>query len=1108
MTKHVAAEDDLPEMGPRRGSSGLPLSAVEVVSADADWPPPSAPIDLRLGEPVSETAVRRALHDLTATGQVADVRAEELREGTGVRLRFVVTPSRVVADVRTSGSLDASDALRASGVVRGRSTTKRALREAERIAKDRARRAGYPAAKVRVTTRATDDARRVVVVAEGELGDPLRLAGVRLEVRAKEMPPLVRELVRGYGASEGDVADDEELDARDHRLRDRLQADGFFRADVRHRTYVVGEKTYLLVEVTPGSQIRIQYWGNKSIDASTLDDAVDIEKEPEKTPARIAQKVKDAYRKLGFLDVLVTAEERGDEGDALRDLVVTVREEPRVRVVRRAYPCLAGPFSARRLDKELDSFLEEDLPGATLVGPVDPEALDKTLGPTGEGGYRKQPLELSPRHVYAPDTYDRALKHIVDLYRAEGYLHAVVGPMQVVRRTCDPKGPAGTCRPLAVKDPEPRCAVDPEGLPVEEKPLPPELACKPNPALGIRCDHEISLRIPVQPGPQTRIWDLGFDGEESTSEEKLADLAELSPGDPASNVAIEDARRRILNHYLDEGFAFAEVKTELELSPDKRRARVRFLVEERQRVKVARIVLVGNERTQDRVILARLRFAPGDLYRQRDKRRSEELLATLGVFSSVTIGMEDPQVLATEKTIVVTMVERNPQYLELRPGLSTGEGVRGLLEYGHRNVLGRAIQFTSRVSLNYLPSFLIPDAQVRQNFEKLPLGQRLERRNTVGVQFPNIFHPTLRLGIDVVDVRTNSRDFGLTKDAIIPALTWTPVRTVTGTLSSSVELNNVGIFSGESVQAYLLQQGISGDLSRLLRVPDGETTAVAQRATVAWDRRDNPLGATRGTLLAGSLEHVHAFPASDNPQTISSDFLRMSGKVGVYVPFTKEGLSLAMVFGAGYNQQLTSTSKTYPDRLFFLGGVDSVRGFSRDALVPQDVADKIVADQGKPSSDPTKLTIDKIAIRGGDVFVNPRSELRVPLRGSAFTAFFVDAGNLWVEPGRIEPTRLRYAGGTGLRLATPIGPLAFDYGINLTRRAWEDFGAFHFSVGLFLSLRRWGLADTSAPWLESFVSPPPWQSCSALARRRPPSRRTRAPSPKRPSPTSRTASTS
>ena len=61
----------------------------------------------------------------------------------------------------------------------------------------------------------------------------------------------------------------------------------------------------------------------------------------------------------------------------------------------------------------------------------------------------------------------------------------------------------------------------------------------------------------------------------------------------------------------------------------------------------------------------------------------------------------------------------------------------------------------------------------------------------------------------------------------------------------------------------------------------------------------------------------------------------------------------------------------------------------------------------------------------------------------------VQGFDLWRDPDNVELFALRYAAGAGLRITTPIGPLALDYGINLIRRSWEDFGAVHFSSGLF-----------------------------------------------------------
>ena len=77
----------------------------------------------------------------------------------------------------------------------------------------------------------------------------------------------------------------------------------------------------------------------------------------------------------------------------------------------------------------------------------------------------------------------------------------------------------------------------------------------------------------------------------------------------------------------------------------------------------------------------------------------------------------------------------------MRPGLSTGEGIRLGIEYGHVNILGNAIGFAFHAQLSYLPDFLILDPQVR---DQLPgtrqgnpgLDKRLAGRLTVHVHVP------------------------------------------------------------------------------------------------------------------------------------------------------------------------------------------------------------------------------------------------------------------------------------------------------------------------------------------------------------------------------------
>ena len=84
--------------------------------------------------------------------------------------------------------------------------------------------------------------------------------------------------------------------------------------------------------------------------------------------------------------------------------------------------------------------------------------------------------------------------------------------------------------------------------------------------------------------------------------------------------------------------------------------------------------------------------------------------------------------------------------------------------------------------------------------------------------------------------------------------------------------------------------------------------------------------------------------------------------------------------------------------------------------------------------------------------LNERVELRIPIRAPFESVVFGDFGNLWVDP--TYPFRkgvfpVRAAVGTGVRVQTPIGPLAVDYGFNVTREAYEDPGAVNFAIGLF-----------------------------------------------------------
>jgi len=92
----------------------------------------------------------------------------------------------------------------------------------------------------------------------------------------------------------------------------------------------------------------------------------------------------------------------------------------------------------------------------------------------------------------------------------------------------------------------------------------------------------------------------------------------------------------------------------------------------------------------------------------------------------------------------------------------------------------------------------------------------------------------------------------------------------------------------------------------------------------------------------------------------------------------------------------------------------------------------------------------QIPSEGGEFFGLAKAELRFPgFSVFDFGAFF-EVGNLWLAMPT-DLTRVRTVVGSGVRYVTPIGPLAFDLGVNLNpdRIINEPIVVAHFNIGVF-----------------------------------------------------------
>ena len=141
---------------------------------------------------------------------------------------------------------------------------------------------------------------------------------------------------------------------------------------------------------------------------------------------------------------------------------------------------------------------------------------------------------------------------------------------------------------------------------------------------------------------------------------------------------------------------------------------------------------------------------------------------------------------------------------------------------------------------------------------------------------------------------------------------------------------------------------------------------------------------------------------------------------------------------------LEPNSSTWADRYFYMGGVNTLRGFPEDSVVPEDIYQSWKKEI-RTYDDTAAALLNQ---RGGESMFLARAEFRFPLAKGFYGGVFTEAGNLWRDrKNLLSGMALRPVSGLGLRYMTPIGPLAFDLGVNLDKRPHEDRFAWFLSIG-------------------------------------------------------------
>ena len=517
----------------------------------------------------------------------------------------------------------------------------------------------------------------------------------------------------------------------------------------------------------------------------------------------------------------------------------------------------------------------------------------------------------------------------------------------------------------------------------------------------------------ISEGERYRIGNVSVDSKlPKVPGSALMPAVSIAPGAVYNGERGDRIARALTTDVQNRGYAFVDVKPRIARNREQRLVDLVFDVTEAPRVFIERIDIVGNSRTQDKVIRREFRFAEGDPFNADAVRRAQDRLKDLGYFTNVTVTPSGGS--APDRAIITTEVqEKSTGEITLGGGYSTDAGALINAGLHEKNLVGTGI-----------------DASLAGT-----LAQR-ESNVTLSVTDPYFLDRNLVAGTDIFHINNNNQLIAAYSEQRTGASFRIGYQfnehLAQSWAYSVVDRNVYNVQSGASV--YVLDERGWSLLSQLSQ-------------TLTLDYRDSITSPHTGFVtrfgvdvagLGGDVSYVRS--KVDASYYIPLDTLTGNADWGI-----------ALSAGVGYLKHLGGRQRII-DR-FFLGG-DNLRGFQDGGAGPH--AEPV-------SSSGIYTSADSL---GGNFIYTQTTELRFPLPVSPDLGLsgrtFVDVGGLTNGPGNLTFTPTggapitqivtRHAGprvgaGIGVSWNSPFGLINVDLAEPIVKYRYDQTQFFRFGFG-------------------------------------------------------------
>ena len=501
---------------------------------------------------------------------------------------------------------------------------------------------------------------------------------------------------------------------------------------------------------------------------------------------------------------------------------------------------------------------------------------------------------------------------------------------------------------------------------------------------------DIYITIAITEGQKYTVSDVKIAGELLIPEAELRKLITLKAGDVFSRARMNQSTKAISDRLGNEGYAFANVNASPDLDKEKRQASFTFLIDPGRRVYVRRINIGGNARTRDEVIRREMRQVEGGWFSSDKIAVSRTRVDRLGYFTEVNVETPSVQGTTDQVDVNLSVVEKPTGAILLGAGFGSGEGLILSGSVTQQNIFGSGKHVsvglnTSKINTTYALSFTDPYYTV----DGISAGFDLYLREVdalsggLGNYITKTVGGAIRFGVPITEI-----------DTINYGLGYESTKISTFANSPLIYIDYVRTFGAQN-------DAILG--------------------TIGWSRdsRNSRLYPTRGTSQRANLEV--AIPGG------TLNYYRAQYAYQRYFPITRD--YTFMVNGeVGYGDGYGDTPILPFFKNFFVGGVNSLRGYRNFTAGPKDV-------QGGP--------------RGGSHKLQGNAEFLFPLPGlagdrSVRLSTFVDTG---MTGEKYDLGEMRFAVGVGLLWISPLGPLKISVARPFKEQPGDRKQPFQFTFG-------------------------------------------------------------